>query len=208
LSDRQEVAPPQPSFPLTFEETATRLALYEWIESRLFEVMGRWVALVPEPDVKLALGALSQEHGWHAQLWRERLPTTERIRAERLASPAGGHLSAFMAALQEPEGEGQTIEKLAGVFRVLLPHLVVAYSRHLTGASVASDGPVARALKLVLNDETEEWRRGEELVQALASSSDGVSRASSQQVLLERLLVESGGLAGLGANIYPRDNGQ
>ncbi len=38
------------------EETAKRVGNYKWIEMRLFEVLGGWVATVPEIDVKLRLG--------------------------------------------------------------------------------------------------------------------------------------------------------
>ena len=38
------------------EETARRVGNYKWVEMRLFEVLGGWVATVPELDVKLVLG--------------------------------------------------------------------------------------------------------------------------------------------------------
>ena len=38
------------------EESARRVGNYKWIEMRLFEVLGGWVATVPELDVKLRLG--------------------------------------------------------------------------------------------------------------------------------------------------------
>ena len=38
------------------EETARRVGNYKWAEMRLFEVLGGWVATVPELDVKLVLG--------------------------------------------------------------------------------------------------------------------------------------------------------
>ncbi len=38
------------------EESARRVGNYKWAEMRLFEVLGGWVATVPELDVKLVLG--------------------------------------------------------------------------------------------------------------------------------------------------------
>ena len=37
----------------TVEESARRVGNYKWIEMRLFEVLGGWVATVPELDVKM-----------------------------------------------------------------------------------------------------------------------------------------------------------
>ncbi|TML59740.1 MAG: hypothetical protein E6G17_10815 [Actinobacteria bacterium] len=38
------------------EETARRVGNYKWIEMKLFEALGGWVATVPELDVKMRLG--------------------------------------------------------------------------------------------------------------------------------------------------------
>ena len=40
----------------TVEQSAARVGHYKWIEMRLFEVLGGWVATVPELDVKMHLG--------------------------------------------------------------------------------------------------------------------------------------------------------
>ena len=40
----------------TVEESAARVGHYKWIEMRLFETLGGWVATVPELDVKMVLG--------------------------------------------------------------------------------------------------------------------------------------------------------
>ena len=55
--------------PLPVEESARRVGTYKWIEMRLFEALGGWVATVPELDVKLVLGRHCYHHAWHAELW-------------------------------------------------------------------------------------------------------------------------------------------
>ena len=40
----------------TVDESAKRVGHYKWIEMRLFEALGGWVATVPELDVKMRLG--------------------------------------------------------------------------------------------------------------------------------------------------------
>ena len=70
------------------EESARRVGNYKWTEMRLFEVLGGWVATVPELDVKLVLGRHTYHHAWHAELWHKRLPELREMNPERLTQPA------------------------------------------------------------------------------------------------------------------------
>ena len=182
------VAPHGSSAALPLEELARRAGAYCWLEGRLFETLGGWVPTVPEPEVKLALAAHAREHAWHAGLWKERLPLTREMSPERLTAPASAQVEAFAAALAEARSEDQTIEKLVGAYRVLLPRMIVAYSEHLRVTTEVTDGPVVRALRLVLRDEMEGWARGEELIQSLLRNEGHVRRAADHQALLEVML--------------------
>src|SRR5437879_8402548 len=123
-----EVAPPRPASapwvrrqrPGLFdvEESARRVGNYKWIEMRLFEVLGGWVATVPELDVKMRLGTHCYKHAWHADLWHKRLPELREMSPERLTVPPNDELVTFVEALTEPEGPELTIEKLVGAHRV------------------------------------------------------------------------------------------
>ena len=73
---------------------------------RLFEVLGGWVATVPELDVKLRLGTHCYHHAWHAELWHKRLPELREMNPERLTVPPNDELVAFVDALTEPEAPG------------------------------------------------------------------------------------------------------
>ena len=44
------------------EETADRVGQYKWIEMKLFEALGGWVATVPELDIKMRLGTHCYHH--------------------------------------------------------------------------------------------------------------------------------------------------
>ena len=98
----------------TVEESARRVGHYKWIEMRLFEALGGWVATVPELDVKTMLGRHCYHHAWHAELWHKRLPELREMNPDRLTKPPNSELEAFVAAMTEPEDKGQTIEKLVG----------------------------------------------------------------------------------------------
>jgi hypothetical protein len=177
------------------EETARRVGHYKWIEMRLFEALGGWIATVPELDVKLRLGTHCYHHAWHADLWHRRLPELREMNPERLTLPPAG-MEAFVQAMTEPEGAELTIEKLVGVYRVLIPHKIAAYTYHLNNTSTITDAPTIRSLKLILQDELDDWRDGEMLIQSLVESEEEVDRAAAHQTRLEKLMLAAGGIAG------------
>jgi hypothetical protein len=182
----------------TVDETARRVGHYKWTEMKLFEALGGWIATVPELDVKMRLGTHCYHHAWHADLWNKRLPELREMNTERLTVPADG-MEAFIAAMTEPEDQDQTIEKLVGVYRVLIPHLISAYTYHLNNTSTITDAPTIRSLKFAIADEFEDWRDGEMIIQSLLETPEEVERAAAHQVKLEKLLLAAGGVAGPGS---------
>ena len=182
----------------TVEDTARRVGNYKWAEMRLFEVLGGWVATVPELDVKLVLGRHTYHHAWHAELWNKRLPELREMNPDRLTVPANDELVTFVDAMTEPEGPDLTIEKLVGVYRVLIPHKIAAYTYHLNNTSTITDAPTIRSLKFAIADEFEDWRDGEMLLQSLIDADAEVERAAAHQVRLEKLMIAAGGITGPG----------
>ncbi|MFA9565746.1 MAG: hypothetical protein ACERLM_13715 [Acidimicrobiales bacterium] len=178
------------------EESAKRVGHYKWVEMRLFEVLGGWVATVPELDVKMRLGTHCYHHAWHAELWHKRLPELREMNQDRLAVPPNPELEVFMDAMTEPEAPEHTIEKLVGVYRVLIPHKIAAYTYHLNNTSEITDAPTIRSLKFSLQDEFEDWRDGEMLIQSLLRDDDDVDRAAAHATRLEKLMLAAGGVAG------------
>jgi hypothetical protein len=182
----------------TVEETAKRVGHYKWVEMKTFEVLGGWIATVPELDVKMRLGTHCYHHAWHADLWNKRLPELREMNTERLTAPADG-MEAFFDALTEPEAAELTIEKLVGVYRVLIPHKIAAYTFHLNNTSTITDAPTIRSLKFILQDEFEDWRDGEMIIQSLIETPEEVDRAAAHQVRLEKLILAAGGIVGPGS---------
>ena len=190
------------------EDSARRVGNYKWTEMRLFEVLGGWVATVPELDVKLVLGRHTYHHAWHAELWDKRLPELREMNTARMTVPPNDEFVAFMEAVREPEAADQTIEKLVGVYRVLIPRKIAAYTYHLNATSRITDAPTIRSLKFALQDEFEDWRDGEMLLQSLIDSPEKVERASRRQRELEALVLAPGGISGPGSLGENKENGQ
>jgi hypothetical protein len=178
----------------SFEESATVAGHNLWFETRLFEVLGAWVAAERDPEAKLAFGRHSFRHAGHAQLWRNRLPTVPEARwqAGVLTVPSDAGLAAFVDVLGETVGPDQTIERLVGAYRVAGPRLVSTYRDHLEEADPVNEGPTIRGLHLMAADELDAWRDGERLLERMLRSRADVDRAGAHQARLEALLVESG----------------
>jgi hypothetical protein len=192
----------------TVEESARRVGNYKWVETKLFEALGGWVATVPELDVKMRLGTHTYHHAWHAELWHKRLPELREMNPERLTQPANDAVVELMEAITEPEGPDQTIEKLVGVYRVLIPHKIAAYTFHLNNTSTITDAPTIRSLRFALQDEYDDWRDGEMLIQSLLETDDEVDRAAAHQAKLEKIVLRAGGIAGpgsIGMNPVPEE---
>jgi hypothetical protein len=105
----------------------------------------------------------------------------------------------FVDAMREPEAPELTIEKLVGVYRVLIPRKIAAYTFHLNATSRITDAPTMRSLKFILQDEFEDWREGEMLLQSLIETPEEVERAANRQRELEQLMLGAGGIAGPGS---------
>ena len=181
------------------DETARRVGHYKWIETKLFEAMGGWVATVPELDIKMRLGTHCYHHAWYADLCNKRLPELREMRPERLTVPPNDAMVDFVAAMTEPEAPELSIEKLVGVYRVLIPHKIAAYTYHRNGTSEITDMPTVRMLDFMLQDEFNDWREGEMLIQSMIETDEEVERASAHQLKLEKLMLAAGGIAGPGS---------
>jgi len=181
------------------DETAKRIGHYKWVEIKLFEAFGGWVATVPELDVKLRLGTHCYHHAWHADLFDKRLPELREMQTERLTVPPNDHMVEFFESMTEPEAAHMTIEKLVGVYRVLIPHKIAAYTYHRNATSEITDMPTVRILDFILQDEFSDWREGEMLIQSMIESPEELERAMSHQTKLEKIMLEAGGIAGPGS---------
>ena len=83
------------------------------------------------------------------------------------------------------------------VRRILQPYTVQDHDSLAT--STITDAPTIRSLKFALQDEFDDWRDGEMLLQSLIDTPDKVDRASARQAELEKLYLASGGIAGPGS---------
>jgi hypothetical protein len=189
MTEQSPENPVEAPLGFSLEEMARRVGGYQWLEMQMFEILGSWVKTIPENPVKLRLGADCYHHSWHAEMWQQRLPELREMPIDRLVAPFSPQIAACVEAVRETQGQDQTLEKLVGAYRVLVPYKISMYTDHLRKASPVSDGPIIRILTLALTDEMADWREGELLIRSLMIRPDDALRAAAHQGRLEALLV-------------------
>lgn len=179
----------------SLEESARLAGTHVWLERRLFEILGGWVAATPEPEAKLLLDRHSHHHAWRARQWSERLPVLADVDRDALAAtpdavlgPAVAILAAMPAA-RPTSPAALTAARLAGVYRFALPRLWASYHRHRSVAGPTGDGSALRTLGIVSADVTADWQEGEALLQNLLVSPEVVAAAAAAVEELEASLL-------------------
>lgn len=179
------------------EESVERIVRYKWCQQQLSAALGGWGATIPELDVKAMLGRHTYEHAWHTDLWRLRLPELREANEDR-AEPGNEAFKHFMNELMSPDAPELTIEKLTGIYRVMVPHLLAVYTFHQKVTSDIVDSPTVRILKFMLDDLHIQFVEGEMMIQDLASTPELRERSGKWYTHLDVLLAKSGGVAGKG----------
>ena len=178
------------------DDSARLCRNYRYAAERMMRIMAGWIALTPELSAKLLLGRHVWDNAQHADAWGKRLPEL-RAHAQESA-PATQAFVALMDALEAPEAPGQTIERLAGVYRVLKPHLLSAYEQHLAKANPVYEPPTCRILARCIEDERRHIVAGETIIRHLVTSPEREARAAAWQTTLQGLLEAAGGVTGQG----------
>ncbi len=178
------------------DDSARLCRNYRYACERMTRIMAGWMALTPELSAKLVLGRHVWDNAQHADAWGRRLPEL-RAHAQE-STPPNDAFVAFMDAIEEPEGPGQTVERLAGIYRVLKPHLLAVYVEHSGTANPVYEPPTCRILERCIEDERRHIAAGETIIRHLAATPESQSRLAAWQARLEGLLVTAHGVTGQG----------
>ena len=176
------------------DDSARRIRNYRYAEERMLRALGGWIALTPELPAKLLFGRHVWDCAQHADLWGKRLP---ELRAPaQVSEPPSPAFVSFLDRLETAESWGQTLERLAGIYRVLKPHLIETYAGHLDRANPVYEPPTRRFLERCLVDERRHVADAEDVLAGLVRSEADLARIETWTRALEGLLAESGGVAG------------
>lgn len=185
--------PPRSGFPgpeasgMTLYDAATVIGGHVWTERRLFEVLGSGVAALPDAAAKGLVDRHAAHAAWRAKEWWDRLPVLAVVDRPTLVAPPTAGIAAAYDLLGGLAGD---VAFLAGIYRVALPRLIVAYRRHGARTAPAADGAVRRTIERVAPDLESDRAEGEEWLQSLLVDVPSVDGAAAAVAAAERLLAE------------------
>ncbi len=182
------------------EATARRVRNFRYAEEWLMLVLGGWIATIPEVPVKTGLGKITWETAQAADALGKRLPELRCGRKVVAASESPNQgFANFIQAVAEPESPELSIEKLAGVFDVLLPHLVSVYERTLRETDAICDAPTIELLDDVVRKTRRHVAWGHEVLDRLCDTDAKRERRRERAAALHEHLAACGGVTGEGS---------
>jgi hypothetical protein len=176
------------------DAAALRIRQYRYVEERMMRVMGGWIALTPELPAKLLFGRHVWDCAQHADLWGRRLPELRAPVHE--SEPANERVVKLMETVESVEGPRQTLERIVGVYRVLKPHLVTVYARHLASTNPIYEPPTRRILERCLAEERRHAAAGAIVLDRLARDAEDRARVADWERRLLEALAAAGGVTG------------
>ncbi|MFP8875234.1 MAG: hypothetical protein VCB42_12080 [Myxococcota bacterium] len=180
------------------EATARRVRNFRYAEEWLMMMLGGWVATIPEIPVKTGLGKIIWECAQAADEFGKRLPELRCGRKATEASEASNNAFAdFIQAVAGPERPDLTIEKLTGVFDVLIPHLVEVYELHSRETDPICDAPSIEILDQILRKKRQHLQWSQEVLDTLCDSDTLRERRRERADQLRVQLAASGGVTGI-----------
>ena len=180
------------------EATALRVRNFRYAEEWTMMMMGGWVATIPEIPVKTGLGKVIWQTAQAADEFGKRLPELRCGRKALEASEASNSAFAdLIQAIAEPESPDLTIEKLSGVFDVLIPHLVEVYELHNRETDPICDAPTIDILADIIRRKREHIQWGQDVLDALCETDALKERRRERANHIASLLKASGGVTGV-----------
>jgi hypothetical protein len=179
------------------EATARRIRNFRYAEEWIMMILGGWIATIPELPVKTGLGKLVWETAQAADALGRRLPELRCGRRAALASePANPGFARLVQAIAEPERPDLTIEKLAGLFDVLRPHLNEVYEETARQTDQIADAPTVELLGEILRRARRHAAWGREVLDFLCDTGAARERRRRRGEKVRALLLSCGGVTG------------
>ncbi len=177
--------------------TAKRVRNFRYTHEWMTMMMGGWLATIPEVPVKTGLGKIIWESAQAADELGKRLPELRAGRNPATASqPANQGYADLIQEVAGPETPDQTIEKLAGLFDVLMPHLIDVYEITMRETDQICDAPTIE----ILEDATRKLRRhvawGKDVLERLCDTDGKRERRTVRASEVTANLCSCGGVTG------------
>ncbi len=134
---------------LTVQERGETLATFRYIHVEMMETLARWVPTTPEMEVKLLFGAHIWDVAQHADALGKRVYEL-RMPLQHSLAP----VDEYVQVLKTLSEAGETPQKIAGIYEVMLPSLVRRYTEYLERTDSLMDAPSVRVVERILQDQS------------------------------------------------------
>jgi len=179
------------------EAMARRVRNFRYAEEWLMMMMGGWIATIPELPVKTGLGKVIWECAQAADVLGLRLPELRcGKKAVDASESANDAFADFIKSVCEPERPDLTIEKLAGVFDLLMPHLIDVYEQTMRETDQICDSPTIEILEDIVRKRKRHVVWGQSTLDALCDTDELRERRKARVAELQKMIVECGGVTG------------
>jgi hypothetical protein len=179
------------------ESTARRVRNFRYAHEWTMMIMGGWIATVPEVPVKTGLGKITWETAQAADVLGKRLPELRCGRKAVAASEAGNDgFATFVQELAKPDQPDQTIEKLTGVFDVLIPHLIEVYELTMRETDQIADAPTIELLDDISRKARRHVAWGQEVLDRICDTDGARERRRARSSAMAAQLEACGGVTG------------
>jgi hypothetical protein len=179
------------------EATARRVRNFRYAEEWLMMIMAGWVATIPELPVKTGLGKIIWETAQAADVLGKRLPELRCGRKAVTSSESANEAFAdLINDLSGPDRPDQTIEKIAGAFDVLKPHLIEAYEKHIRETDQIADAPTIEIFEDIVRKARRHVAWAQEVLDRLCDTDGTRERRRQRGDALRAKLLACGGVTG------------
>ncbi len=179
------------------EAIARRVRNFRYAEEWTTMLLGGWIATIPEVPVKTGLGKIVWECAQSADVLGRRLPELRcGRRAIEASEAANDGFASFIQEVADPETPDLTIEKIAGMFEVLKPHLLAVYERTMRETDQICDAPTIELLEDVVRRTRKHIAWGEEVLDRLCDTDAKRERRRRRVAALRTQLEACGGVTG------------
>jgi hypothetical protein len=177
------------------DESARRVRAFAAVEEKAAELLDAFAGSMAEDHAKTTLARHARHHAFHGELLRGRVADASGSKGD---AAEDADLASFLDAVGEPKGADQAVEFLTGIYRVLLPRAITAYTYFLTALGGDATDADQRWYGMILKDSFDSIRDGELLLQSLLGQGGdaAVQRSADRRAQLEAHMVKAGGLVG------------
>lgn len=176
----------------TVDDNVELLKRYNYVETRLNQIMAAHLPSTPEWEVKCAFSLHLWQDADHAAMLRKRVSEMREppLKLDRVPDPK------LQVLLDEVIRADNTVELLVGIYQVVKPELIRALRKHLAETNPMFDHPTCRVIKSILHEEEEMTAWGEQAIRALTASEESRKIAGEWDAHLRSFLYEAGGFSG------------